>query len=1462
MEPRNLTLEIKHLPDAFGKKDAEPSEAQRKALGYLAAGDYKQAKLEMLTNKRAQAKIFSIAYSYEGRLLLVRNNGWLVLEDVPNHRYDLARFMNPKVLARFLKRRDEVDEFDRVPMGAVQFAPLSAEELADLPPAPTTAQHASADVTFKPVVYLNNQFVSLSDAQKKLLTHLQNENAKALLHGPAGAGKTSLLWQVLVDGLQQNVSHFVCLTQNPFLINYWRDQADSSPVLSAREEGDCDWLFATPVNWLKELCPELANKKEVGEEECTDWIKHYLRAHKNDNIPETITQRVLEIYTEFRNLSGYVDDQASYLQLNELNCLFHERNEKLFLLKLYAAYLTEIKRQQDTFDPNFHRIENIEQVADIFQGETTYLIDEGQELSTLLAKQIIRIAKGRVIISYDDHQRRSDSNSKRFFYQRQMGEGVELFGLPVSFRCRPHVTAFLNRLIQLKFKLSGGKSDEYEASGIASATEETDVAEIPVETNTANIPALKAKYPRTSTVIITLPVHENEAREKFKGYEVYTYKNLAGLEFNNTILFKCFGLPIMREINKILAGLSPTARVNSANLAKHFDPTFILVLNGLFVAASRSLGDIAIVEKELGPIRHLIVELLPHVALLLEKKHGNELTSPPLFEEKIDYQLLLQRAKQLLYQGDPGGQVSVLRQQLPPAEQKELRRYQANLEKVRGEKQAAAEKAKDERLKKRLASEATSVLKDNRKQTNDRDIMIRADVSPENLELFLKRHGLKPLVERRNQKCALIEILNSHTETPLHFLSPLILDLMAPELLLAPSIVNPGELEITLLSSLLPTRPGREFLFLLLDRRPDLVARITLKDLLRRTFTDGNLSLASYTFLGAGDIDATRSVLSTVINKNESFMNDVIATLRSNEPERQNDKALVYDMLYAFYFSEFTLPFLVKLMFADSNLLADMPYRQGNVQRVIDELLTNNISQNLIILHNLVQTDRRARAFLANVGNLCGIFINTTPPTCRFQLLQAIPGGRRILEELMRHYPALTFDEIQLALHDAGLPFIVYPRIYKPEEFDRIEQFVGNLLSLNQPGMNAFLESPDAERLLFGLYTTGYSLFYTVGSLSSFADTFLGNPNYLSRLPIEKMLERSAHSSGQTRSCFTHLFFTGLGSPLLALLGDHWNETNQLRKASPAAFLEPAYHKPGLAFIPFHAMLIDKNLHKFLLFLVRTNDSFVRVLVEKIKKEMLDKTESLTIIAISCYYPELLGALINRWNQLEPASVITFFELFKICPQQRLLFHWMAKCPLAHPLLNDMTNNAEALPMLLPVTQLGLEMMRSQRNEESSNALVWLAQTPTGRSALLNLFHADTGNIKFLATEKVMCKKLIMSANLFHMKNALEILSSSDRDGFLCVFHFIWANPKTLKYLSIPDALSFSVQALSVTRHGEKLTAIENEIYSSCLNANEIPIEAASDLFNQGLFRPAPTPSHPDNARAGQNKKQVNNPKK
>jgi hypothetical protein len=1449
-------IEIKHLPDAFGSKDAEPTDAQRKALDYLAVGDYKQAQLEMLTNKRSKIKIFSIAYSYEGRLLLVRHHGsWLVLEDVPKHRYDMARFLNPKVLARFLKRKDEINEFDDLPLDVVEFAPLSAGELADLPPAPSTTEHASADVTFKPVVYLNNQFVSLSDVQKQLLTHLQNENAKALLYGPAGAGKTSLLWQVLVDGLQQNVSHFVCLTQNPLLINTWRDQADSSPVLSAREEGDCDWLFATPVNWLKELCPELANKKEVGEEECTDWIKHYLRAHKNDNIPETITQRVLEIYTEFRNLSGYVDDQASYLQLNELNCLFHERNEKLFLLKLYAAYLTEIKRQQDTFDPNFHRIKNIEQVADIFQGETTYLVDEGQELSTLLAQQIIRIAKGRVIISYDDHQRRSDSNSKRFFYQRQMGEGVELFGLPVSFRCRPHVTAFLNRLIQLKFKLSGGKSDEYEASGIASASEETDTAEIPVETNTANLPALKAKYPRTSTVIITLPVHENEAREKFKGYEVYTYKNLAGLEFNNTILFKCFGLPIMREINKILAGLSPTARVNSANLAKHFDPTFILVLNGLFVAASRSLGDIAIVEKELGPIRHLIVELLPHVALLLERKHGNELTSPLLVEEKIDYQLLLERAKQLLYQGDPGGQVAGIRRQLPASEQLELSHYQARLEKTRSAQQAAAEKAKEMRAARRDAPTAEGVLREadpghekrvqamDQKSSSPIAALGRA-LTTANLRFALEQYGINVLVERRDYGWPLIDLLQTPKQAVL-LSTPLLFKLFTPDILTGPVIINPGEIETTLFNALLGIEGGRNFLVQLFSHRTDLAGHIRLRDLLRPIYCDAKLLSPSYTIF---TLPPEGSLLSKwfypIVMNNKVVLADVIDILKSTDPEREGEKAIVDEMLEQFNSLESFSVFCEKLLIADASLLSELPFSLEMIEHFVDGLLN---SGDLTALLTVLQTQHRARDYFANEDVLCAKFPIKKITTCRFQFLQMSPGGKRIIEELMRHNPTLTFDRVQERMQLEGFPFIVYPSLYTPDEFDRIERLWASIIKRNDAAMHEFFSSSEAEDLLFRVSVTGKVLFYTLSKSPVFIDFLLQNPDYWSKLPLKKMA-----------TCFDRLLLTKPGALLLVRLGDYWNLSDQLREAPFDTLTEPMGELEEVRdpISPLSFMLIAKEFHRLLLMISHANIRFNIDLVNKIKKEIEEKKESLIIIEMSCYYPDLIAAVFFQRNQFAGSPPITLFDLFALCPQQRLLFHWMSKSSRSHQFLDEMTNNPNLLKLLLPISQLAIEMTRPLNNEAGTNPLIWLAQTNHGRAALLKLFHADTASIKFLASEKILTKRLEAPENPFDNKTVLDILATSDRTGYLCVFHFMWANAKTLMYLSKSALTHFTEHALLVCKDGETLTEIEQDIFTSFLATNRVTTAAAIEHFGQRLFSSSRAPRNNGNEQSEQNKNQ------
>lgn len=230
-EAESKEIAIEYLNNAFGAKDALPSAIQQAALEALANGSYHHTQLERLTGRgNGKIKIFSYRYSDAGRLLLIpKNGGWLVLEDVPNHDYDKARFMNPNVLARLLKKKEEWDALDAPSLG-VDARALSEDEIAALPARPTHPSHVKT--VFKPVTYLNNQFISLSEAQKKLLERMQQDNPKILLAGHAGSGKTSLLWEVLIDGIQRNASNIVCITKNKSLIDYWRDQADSSPVLA------------------------------------------------------------------------------------------------------------------------------------------------------------------------------------------------------------------------------------------------------------------------------------------------------------------------------------------------------------------------------------------------------------------------------------------------------------------------------------------------------------------------------------------------------------------------------------------------------------------------------------------------------------------------------------------------------------------------------------------------------------------------------------------------------------------------------------------------------------------------------------------------------------------------------------------------------------------------------------------------------------------------------------------------------------------------------------------------------------------------------------------------------------------------------------------------------------------------------------------------------------------------------
>ena len=363
---------IKYLDGAFGKKGELPSLIQQKAIDFLAAGDDKQAQLEMLTNSGG-VKIFSIAYSYAGRLLLIpEDNGWVILEDIPDHNYDRARFMNPAVLARLLK-----SEYDLKATEAATFdlhaRPLTEEERAALPKLRKTAQ--STKVVFKPVVYIKNQFSTLSEAQTTFLEILKRVYAdlplKVLLSGSPGAGKTSLLWQAMEDGISQNLSNFIYIAPNSVLIDSWNDQAESSPVLANHipAPGKSDWLFSTPLDWLREICPELQNLTVADGKTCFTWLGDYFSGHRSEDIPASLIARKKEIYPEFKNLSGHFDvtlepndENQPYLNVGEYNCSFPQREEQLFLLKLYALYQLWLKKRK-MFDPDLYHIPDMRKCA-------------------------------------------------------------------------------------------------------------------------------------------------------------------------------------------------------------------------------------------------------------------------------------------------------------------------------------------------------------------------------------------------------------------------------------------------------------------------------------------------------------------------------------------------------------------------------------------------------------------------------------------------------------------------------------------------------------------------------------------------------------------------------------------------------------------------------------------------------------------------------------------------------------------------------------------------------------------------------------------------------------------------------------------------------------------------------------------------------------------------------------------
>jgi tRNA A37 threonylcarbamoyladenosine biosynthesis protein TsaE len=541
----------------------------------IEASHFDQADVKKVGDNLYRAKlsktarlIFSI-YQYQ------QQRYCLVLEYLPNHEYEKSRFLN------------EVSHIDEDKIPATNIDTITAQP----------AVYINAQ---QPNFYYLDKMISFDEQQQEIF----NAQAPVVIIGSAGSGKTALM----LEKMKQTVGDILYVSHSSFLVQnarnlyyangYQNDAQENVDFLSFRE-------------YLETI--EVPNGREINRKDFEVWFS---KQSQKDLVAH-------QLFEEFRGvLTGPNVDtpwlsRQDYLALGVKQSLFpvNSRNTVYGVFDKYLAFML----QNNFYDGNIVSQQYLKKVQPKYDF---VVVDEVQDITNTQLMLILKTLhqSGEFILCGDANQIVhpnffSWSQVKSLFFNKNnLNTPVQALRiLTANYRNSPLITDVANRILKLKHARFGSVDKESnflvqsigEQAGQLQLLADNKTVRQQLDSNTAR----STKF----AVLVMHPEQKAQAEHIFSTPLVFSIQEAKGLEYDSIILFN-FVHHEQQIFNDIAKGVQASdldidelkfSRAKSKT-DKSLE-TYKFYINALYVAVTRSVSNLYIVESEL---KHPLMSLL------------------------------------------------------------------------------------------------------------------------------------------------------------------------------------------------------------------------------------------------------------------------------------------------------------------------------------------------------------------------------------------------------------------------------------------------------------------------------------------------------------------------------------------------------------------------------------------------------------------------------------------------------------------------------------------------------------------------------------------------------------------------------------------------------------------------------------------------------------------------------------
>jgi len=464
-----------------------------------------------------------------------------------------------------------------------------------------------------PLEFHQKKFICFNSNQ----IEAKNTTLPAIVYGPAGSGKTLVALSMLSNFVHRHCEEairVVYVSRSSYLVDEMRR---SWQLLAISDEQLIPKVFfKTYDDVLEEELRVSGLVRADDTEKFDDWYDK--RQSRKGLAQNPLKLSAKEVWQEFRIRSGY--SQEEYYKLGARQSVLN-REERSVIDDLYIGYVKYLASQNMVSSELY-----------TLKTEAPYslvVVDEAQDLSFGQLSSLKNIAhEDSVVFFLGDHQILFDGKS-RFPYLREMlssfgaGSTISEIKLPGTYRCSTHVIEMANKLVTLKYRVTGGASDKVEEHELVAAKDaalSVGESSFVQPDDKASLGALKELAKRPNVAVITFDEYIDEAKEALETELIFTPTEAKGLEYDTVVVWRPLDKDQCKQACKKLLDASEDIGKNRAKNGKG-DDSFLSYFNELITAVTRAKVHVVLVQKCTHAIEHVYNALYQEGA---GRKHATE----------------------------------------------------------------------------------------------------------------------------------------------------------------------------------------------------------------------------------------------------------------------------------------------------------------------------------------------------------------------------------------------------------------------------------------------------------------------------------------------------------------------------------------------------------------------------------------------------------------------------------------------------------------------------------------------------------------------------------------------------------------------------------------------------------------------------------------------------------------------